>query len=88
MDAMSAKKQIDPLPVLLSRGDLIRPDELARGMKVAQGTVYEWVRRGVIPFIQLEKCIRFDPEEIREWLRAKHRAARKAPGGGPVQAAT
>lgn len=73
---------------LLNQGDLIRPDELAAGLKVAQGTVYMWVKRGVIPFLQLEKCIRFDSVEIGKWLKAKRQAARKAPGGGPVQAAT
>ena len=85
---MAPRKQTDPLPVLLSRGDLIRPDELAAGMKVAQGTVYLWVERGTIPFLRIGKCIRFEPEDIKEWLRAKRRSATKAPGGGPVQVGT
>ena len=54
------RKEIPPLSVLLSRGDLIRPDELAAGMKVAQGTIYMWVEKGVIPFLRIEKVIRFD----------------------------
>jgi excisionase family DNA binding protein len=73
---------------LLNSGDLIRPDELAKGLKVAQGTVYAWVERGLIPHIRLEKCIRFDPAEIREWLEKKRKAAKKNPGGGTPQAAT
>jgi len=85
---MAPRKQTDPLPVLLSRGDLIRPDELAAGMKVAQGTVYLWVERGTIPFLRIGKCIRFEPEDIKEWLRAKRQSATKAPGGGPVQVGT
>jgi excisionase family DNA binding protein len=85
---MSPRKTTDPLPVLLSRGDLIRPDELAAGMKVAQGTIYMWFERGIIPFLRIGKCIRFEPEDIREWLRAKRQVATKAPGGGPVRAAT
>lgn len=85
---MAPRKQTDPLPVLLSRGDLIRPDELAASMKVAQGTVYMWCERQIILFLRIGKCIRFEPEDIREWLKAKRQAATKAPGGGPVQAAS
>jgi excisionase family DNA binding protein len=70
------------LKELLSRGDLIAPEELAAGMRVARVTVYQWVRRGVIPHLKLEALIRFDPVEIREWLESKRRSARKAPGGG------
>jgi excisionase family DNA binding protein len=72
------------LQELINRGEIIRPDELAKGLKVAQGTVYAWVDRGLIPHIRLERCIRFDPAEIREWLEKKRQAARKAPYGGPA----
>lgn len=78
------KKEKHPIPSLrdlLSRGDLIAPEELAAGMRVARVTVYQWVRRGVIPHLKIEALIRFDPAEIREWLEGKRRAARKAPGG-------
>ncbi|MEM3453378.1 MAG: helix-turn-helix domain-containing protein [Candidatus Hadarchaeum sp.] len=63
------------LKELLKQGNLIRPDELAEGLKVAQATIYQWVKRGKIPHLQIEKCIRFDPQEIDEWLRYKHKAA-------------
>jgi len=70
------------LKELLSRGDLISPEELAAALKVSRVTVYQWVRRGVIPFLKIEALIRFDPTEIQEWLESKRQAARKAPGGG------
>lgn len=70
------------LKELLLRGDLIAPEELAAGIRVARVTVYQWVRRGVIPHLKIEALIRFDPAEIREWLEGKRRTARKAPGGG------
>jgi excisionase family DNA binding protein len=70
------------LKELLLRGDLIAPEELAAGMRVARVTVYQWVRRGVIPHLKLEGVVRFDPAEIREWLESKRRTAWKAPGGG------
>jgi excisionase family DNA binding protein len=65
---------------LLTGGDLISPEELAAAMKVARVTTYQWVRRGVIPYLKIEGVVRFDPEEITAWLKSKHQAARRAPG--------
>lgn len=56
---------------------LLRPDELAKALGVAQVTVYSWVRRGVIPHLKLEGVVRFDPDEIGEWLRDRRIPARK-----------
>ena len=70
------------LKELLLRGDLIAPEELAAGMRVARVTVYQWVRRGVIPCLKIEGVVRFDPEEINQWLKNKRQAATNAPGGG------
>lgn len=50
-------------------------------MRVARVTVYQWVRRGVIPYLKLEGVVRFDPEEIVAWLKSKRQSASKAPGG-------
>jgi excisionase family DNA binding protein len=72
------------LKELLHRGDLIAPEELAAGMRVARVTVYQWVRRGVIPHLKLEGVVRFDPEEIATWLKSKRQAAQKASGGEPA----
>jgi excisionase family DNA binding protein len=72
------------LKELLSRGDLIAPEELAAGMRVARVTIYAWVRRGTIPHLKLEGVVRFDPQEVQAWLESKRLAARKAPGGGPI----
>ena len=68
---------------LLSGGDLIAPEELASGMRVARVTVYQCVRRGVIPHLKIEGVVRFDPPELAEWLNQKRKAAVKSPGGGP-----
>jgi excisionase family DNA binding protein len=72
------------LQELLSGGNLISPEELAAGLRVARVTVYQWVRRGVIPHLKLEGVVRFDPEEIDVWLKSKRQAARKALGGGTL----
>lgn len=66
---------------------MISPEELAAALKVARVTAYQWVRRGVIPYLKLEGVVRFDPQEIRVWLEvkkqeaeAKRRAAREQAG--------
>jgi excisionase family DNA binding protein len=55
---------------------LLRPDELSLLLGVPKVTIYTWVRRGVLPFVQLERCIRFDPEEIRTWVKERKKPAR------------
>jgi len=69
------------LKELLASVDLISPEELASALKIARTTAYQWVRRGVIPHLKLEGVVRFSPDDIREWLTSKRRAATKAPGG-------
>jgi excisionase family DNA binding protein len=54
---------------------LIRPDELAKSLGVPKVTIYTWVRRGVLPYVQLGKCIRFDPTEINTWIAARKKPA-------------
>jgi excisionase family DNA binding protein len=63
------------LKELLAGGDLISPEELAAALKVARVTAYQWVRRGVIPYLKLEGVVRFDPQEIRVWLEVKKQEA-------------
>jgi excisionase family DNA binding protein len=75
------KLPIASLKELLARGDLISPEELSQGMRVAQVTIYQWVRRGVIPYLKIEALVRFDPQEIQAWLEGKRRAARRMPAG-------
>lgn len=72
------------LKELLAGGDLISPEELAISMRVARVTVYQWVRRRVIPYLKIEGVVRFDPADIDIWLKSKRQAAVKAPGGEPL----
>jgi excisionase family DNA binding protein len=52
---------------------LVSAAELARKLGVPPVTIYSWKRRGKIPYIQLERCIRFDLSEIKDWLeKRKH----------------
>lgn len=71
------KRHIPNLRELLSRGDLITPEDLAAGLRVARVTIYSWVKRGVIPCLKLEKkgSVRFEPEAIKKWLESKRKEA-------------
>ena len=44
----------------------------AQLLGVPVGTLYAWVCRGYVPHIRLSRrCVRFDPDAIDEWLRAR-----------------
>ena len=49
---------------------LLTVKELAELLNVAQSTIYAWVSAGEINYYQLGKAIRFDEDEIMEWLKA------------------
>ncbi len=49
---------------------LINIDELSGRLKIAKGTLYNWVYLRRIPFVKLGRALRFDPLEIERILRA------------------
>jgi len=57
---------------------LLSVKDVARMLAVNRFRVYEWVRLGKIPFLRLVGGIRFDPEEIENWLR-RHRGEELTP---------
>jgi len=75
MSRQEPKRSRSSLQELLEGGNLISPEELARGMRVARVTIYQWARRGVIPHLKIEGLVRFEPEEIKRWLEAKRKTA-------------
>ena len=50
---------------------LLTPDDLSEMLNVEKVTVYKWVRQKKIPYFHIEKCVRFAPAEIKEWLEGK-----------------
>lgn len=44
-------------------------DDLARVANVSRNTVRSWVREGRVPYLKAGQLVRFDPVEIRAWLR-------------------
>jgi len=48
---------------------LITITELAEILKVNAKTIYQWCEVGQIPCIKLNGCLRFDLEEILDWIK-------------------
>jgi excisionase family DNA binding protein len=49
---------------------LIDIDELSLRLKIAKGTLYNWVYLRRIPFVKVGRALRFDPLEIERVLQA------------------
>jgi len=47
-------------------------EDLSTKLKVSKIWLYRLVRLKRIPFYHIEKCVRFDPAEIQEWLNQRH----------------
>jgi excisionase family DNA binding protein len=50
---------------------LLRPEEVARMLKVAKVTPYKWAKRGVLPHYRLEGTIRFKMDDIKAFIEAR-----------------
>ncbi len=59
--------------------NLIDAAALSQIIGVDKGTIYDWVRRGKIPHVRLERLVRFDLEDIDEWVRDRKQNLSKSP---------
>ena len=50
---------------------LLTPQELANWLKMSRIWVYKQAEKGLLPFHRVGDAIRFDPEEIREYLTSR-----------------
>jgi excisionase family DNA binding protein len=50
---------------------LLKPDDVAKILKVSKCTPYQWARRGVLPHYRLEGTIRFKIEDIKAFVEAR-----------------
>ena len=51
--------------------DFLTVDDLTKTLRVSRVWIYKLVREKRIPFYHIEKCIRFSPSEIQEWLKER-----------------
>ncbi len=45
-------------------------EELSKILRVKKKTLYQWAELGQIPCIKLNGCLRFDMNEIDQWIKA------------------
>ena len=57
--------------------ELLKPAEAAKQLRVKQVTIYQWCRRGVLPFFKLENCVRIDQQDLIEFVKCRRVEARK-----------
>ncbi len=50
---------------------LLIVSDVAEILEIKERTIYEWVRRGKIPFKKLGSSVRFSKTEIQEWVDTK-----------------
>ncbi|HEY4707572.1 MAG TPA: helix-turn-helix domain-containing protein [Thermodesulfobacteriota bacterium] len=54
--------------------NLVTIKELSEFIKVKPSTIYSWVHNGTIPFIKLNGLLRFDMDEVQEWVKKSSKA--------------
>jgi excisionase family DNA binding protein len=50
---------------------LLKAEDVAKILKVAKVTPYQWARKGVLPYYRLEGTIRFKLEDIKAFIEAQ-----------------
>ena len=55
----------------MEHNDLLTPDELAEELKVQKSWVYSRTRTGEIPHYKIGKYVKFDPDEVRNWIKSQ-----------------
>jgi excisionase family DNA binding protein len=56
---------------------LLKPEDVARLLKIAKVTPYQWAKRGILPHYRLEGTIRFKLEDIKDFVNARRVEKRK-----------
>jgi excisionase family DNA binding protein len=46
-------------------------DDLSKALQVTPVWIYKLVREKRIPFVHVERCVRFSPSEIERWLEER-----------------
>ncbi len=52
----------------MSSINIVTIKELSQVLKVKEKTLYQWAELGQIPSIKLNGCLRFDMNEIYQWI--------------------
>ncbi len=58
--------------------ELLTVQEVSKIIKAKPKTIYQWAELGQIPCLKLNGTLRFDLEDIKNWIKA----CKKEPSGG------
>ena len=61
----------------MENSQLLKPEDVAKMLKIAKVTPYQWARRGVLPHYRLEGTIKFKLEDIKAFVEARRTEKRK-----------
>ena len=50
--------------------NIVTVKELGKILKVSEKTLYQWAELGQIPCIKMHRCLRFDLDEVMEWVNS------------------
>lgn len=56
---------------------LLNINQLSQLLNIKQKTIYDWVHKEKIPYCKIEGLLRFDEDEIKNWLKSKKHYPRK-----------
>ncbi len=48
---------------------LISPREAAKSLSICERTLYSLTKRGEIPAVHIGRCVRYDPDALKAWIR-------------------
>ena len=54
---------------------LLNVREVAEVLKIKEQTVYQYACRGILPYVKVGACLRFDEEAIDKWIKDNTKAA-------------
>ncbi len=54
---------------------LLNVKEVAEVLKIKEQTVYQYVCKGILPYVKVGSCLRFDEETIDKWIKDNAKAA-------------
>jgi excisionase family DNA binding protein len=56
---------------------LATANEIACSLNVKESTVRKWVHEGFIPHIKLGRALRFDTQDVIDWVKRRKQAGRE-----------
>jgi excisionase family DNA binding protein len=56
---------------------MLTPEEVAQLLGVKKSTIYSWTHEGFIPFSKVGRLLRFQKEDVLDWVNKRSMKGRK-----------